>query len=182
MRKFLPILMAIIGLAGGAGAGFMLRPAAEAHDPATTETGEVAATNDLAAEAGTDSHAAPPAEDSGHGDGGHGAPLGHEYVKLNNQFVVPVMEGGDIAALVILSISLEVTPGSTESVYAMEPKLRDIFLRVLFDHANAGGFRGAFTQSNTMDVLRSALREAATATLGRALSDVLIIDIVRQDT
>jgi len=83
---------------------------------------------------------------------------------------------------VILSISLEVTPGSTESVYAMEPKLRDIFLRVLFDHANAGGFRGAFTQSNTMDVLRSALREAAAATLGKALSDVLIIDIVRQDT
>lgn len=182
MRKLLPILMALIGLAGGAGAGFMLRPPADAHGPATADGGEVAATDEQGAKPDTGSHEAPPAEGSGSGEGGHGAPLGHEFVKLNNQFVVPVMEGGDIAALVILSISLEVTPGSTESVYAMEPKLRDIFLRVLFDHANAGGFRGAFTQSNTMDVLRSALREAAAATLGKALSDVLIIDIVRQDT
>lgn len=180
MHKLLPILMASVGLAGGVGAGFMLRPAADFHGqaagpsgPTDGQGGEAVATDGLAATA---------VEGGGHGENGPGAALGHEYVKLNNQFIVPVIEGGDIAALVILSISLEVTPGSTESVYAMEPKLRDIFLRVLFDHANAGGFRGAFTQSNNMDVLRSALREAAGATLGQALSDVLIVDIIRQDT
>lgn len=181
MRKLLPILMAIIGLAGGAGAGFMLRPAPGSLGEAPA-TGANATDSPDPAPAAAHGNGAKPAEDGGQGDGGHGAPSGHEYVKLNNQFIVPVMDGGDIAALVILSISLEVTPGSTESVYAMEPKLRDIFLRVLFDHANAGGFRGAFTLSNNMDVLRTALREAASATLGAALSDVLIIDIVRQDS
>lgn len=172
MRKLLPVLMAIIGLAGGAGAGFMLRPPAEAGPAANGA--EPAPAGDQGEAAGD--HGGSTGHDAGE------APLGHEYVKLNNQFVVPVMEAGDIGALVILSISLEVTPGTTESVYAMEPKLRDIFLRVLFDHANAGGFRGVFTQANSMDVLRLALREAARGVLGAVLSDVLIIDIVRQDS
>ena len=66
-------------------------------------------------------------------------------------------------------------------VYEREPKLRDAFLRVMFDHANAGGFDGAFTNSNQMDVLRRALREVAQKTIGPTASDVLILDIVRQD-
>jgi hypothetical protein len=53
---------------------------------------------------------------------------------------------------------------------------------VLFDHANIGGFRGAFTNSNNMDMLRNALREAGSNVLGSALVDVLIVDIARQDT
>ncbi len=69
-----------------------------------------------------------------------------EYVKLNNQFVVLVMEGAEIQSLVILSLSVEVAAGQAELVYAREPKLRDTFLRVLFDHANMGGFDGPFTQ------------------------------------
>ncbi len=81
----------------------------------------------------------------------------------------------------VLSLSLEVTTAMTEQVYAREPRLRDGFLRVLFDHANAGGFGGAFTQSNNMEILRGALLEVARKSLGAAVSDVLIIDIVRQD-
>ena len=68
-----------------------------------------------------------------------------EYVKLNNQFVVPVVEDGRVAAMVVLSLSLEVEAGNTEAVYQREPKLRDAFLQVLFDHANVGGFCGSFT-------------------------------------
>ena len=50
-----------------------------------------------------------------------------------------------------------------------------------FQGTNAGGFDGAFTQSNNMDVLRSALLEVARKTMGAVVSDVLIVDIVRQD-
>ncbi|MBC7142683.1 MAG: flagellar basal body-associated FliL family protein [Rhodobacteraceae bacterium] len=166
MRKLLPILLALFGLAAGGGAGFLLRPPPE-------ETVEI---NPCGKDEAEGAHGAVAAEAD------PDAPPAHEYVKLNNQFVVPVVEDGEIASLVILSISLEVATGSTEQVYAREPKLRDSFLQVLFDHANAGGFRGAFTQSNNMDVLRSGLLEIARKAMGATVSDVLIVDIVRQDT
>lgn len=152
MRRLLPVLLAAFGLLAGAGAGFLLRPVPPER-------------------------AAPPP-----GQVGEGSLPVPEYVKLNNQFVVPDVENGEVAALVILSISLEVAPGTTEAVYAREPRLRDGFLRVLFDHANAGGFRGAFTRSGNMEALRGALLEVARASMGPAVADVLIIDIVRQDS
>ena len=71
--------------------------------------------------------------------------------------------------------------GQRETVYAREPKLRDAFLQVLFDHANMGGFRGTFTDSNNMDVLRNALNETARKSMGDLILDVLIMDIARQD-
>jgi len=105
-----------------------------------------------------------------------------DYVRLNNQFVVPVLTGGRISAYAILSISLETMPGSGEAVYSREARLRDGFLRVLFDHANSGGFSGNFTDAARMQVLRAGLREAAQAVLGATVTDVLIIDLVRQDS
>ena len=105
-----------------------------------------------------------------------------EYVKLNNQFVIPVVESGQVAALVVVSLSLEVTTGSTETVFAREPKLRDVFLQVLFDHANAGGFRGSFTDGSNLIVLRQALKEVAVQVLGDMVNDILIVDIARQDS
>ena len=166
LRIVLPVVMALMGLGAGAGAGFFLRPATEA----------AAAADTLGADA------APAA--AGHGaEGGHGKSTAgeHDFVKLNNQFIVPVLDGGKVTALVILSLSLEVTAGGRETVYAIEPKLRDAFLRVLFAHANAGGFDGNFTSGNNMVTLRDALREAGAKVLGQTFVDVLISDMVRQD-
>ncbi len=176
MKKLLlPLLMALIGVGGGIGGGLALRAPAGEADAMADPCGDAAA--------GGAGHAE--AADTGEHDGAageEGAPS-HDYVKLNNQFIVPIVKGADVAGLVLMSINLEVAVGGTEKVYAREPKLRDMFLQVLFDHANAGGFDGAFTASNTMDVLRHALLEAAQTVLGPdGVSDVLIIDIVRQDT
>ena len=79
-------------------------------------------------------------------------------------------------------MSIEIPAGGAEEVYAREPKLRDSFLQVLFDHANAGGFRGSFTDGSNMVLLRRALLESARAVLGQTARDVLITDIVRQDS
>jgi len=84
--------------------------------------------------------------------------------------------------MVIVSLSLEVKQGTTEQVYAREPKLRDALLQVMFDHANSGGFRGSFTDGSNLVLLRKALLEAAQKTLGDIVTDVLIVDIVRQDS
>lgn len=153
MARLLPVLLLLVGLAVGLGAGLLLRPPAP----------EVASAAD-------GSPAAPVA-----------ARAPQDFVRLNNQFVVPVLEQEQVRALVILGLSIEIAAGNTERVYSHEPKLRDAFLQVMFEHANAGGFSGAFTRSANMAALRSALREAATGVLGPDVSDVLIVDMVRQD-
>lgn len=153
MKRILMIVLpALAGLAGGAAGGHFLRPA-----PAET-------TDTTAEEAVTEDEVPP------------------EFVKLDNQFVVPVLQDGRVASMVILSLGLEVEPGATQTVYAHEPKLRDVFLRVLFSHANAGGFRGSFTDAANLVPLRMALDEAAKAVLADEVRAVLINDIARQDS
>ncbi|MBL9056395.1 MAG: flagellar basal body-associated FliL family protein [Rhodobacteraceae bacterium] len=163
IRKLIPVLLALIGLGIGSAAGLFLRPAAEepaAASPEAAAHGETAAAEPAHAEEET-----PP-----------------EYVKMNNQFVIPVLEGGRVASMVIVSLSLEVATGSSEQVYSREPKLRDAFLQVLFDHANAGGFRGSFTDGSNLILLRKALLEKARSVIGEVVQDVLISDIARQDS
>lgn len=169
VRKLLPVLLALLGLGGGIGAGLMLRPETKADDHAAAEgapEGDHADTAEAPAEAGHEGE----------------AETGPEYVKLNNQFVVPVVDEGRVAAMIVLSLSLEMAPGNTETVYDREPKLRDVFLQVLFDHANVGGFSGSFTDGSNLVVLRTSLKEAAALVLGTTVRDVLITDIARQDS
>jgi flagellar protein FliL len=190
LRKLVPVLLAVFGLVAGAGAGLLLRPSS-APAPAVAEDDAHGADDAKAAEPAhgepEETGAATTKDHGGAAEDGHAAPAGkegeatHDYVKLNNQFVVPVVQNGRVAALVILSISLEVAAGSTEKVYKVEPKLRDGFLQVMFDHANAGGFMGTFTDGSNMVLLREALGEVARSVLGPDVTDVLIVDIVRQD-
>ena len=171
MKKLLPILLALIGTAAGIGAGVVLAPAPPAH-----EAGESAASED-----GHEAQAHDGAEDHSEPGDAEGED-GNEYVRMTNQFVVPVVGNDRVDSLVVLSLSLEVGPGGTEAVFAQEPKLRDVFLRVLFDHANIGGFAGNFTEQHRMDRLRRALWEAARNVMGKAVIDVLITEIARQDS
>ena len=115
------------------------------------------------------------------GHSGHGTDLPSEYAKLNNQFIVPVVEEGRVTSMVVLTLSLEIAAGQSERIFAQEPKLRDAFLQVLFAHANAGGFRGSFTEPANLMPLRKALLEQAKTILDATVSDVLITDIARQD-
>lgn len=105
-----------------------------------------------------------------------------DYVKLSNQFIVPLIEEERITSMVVLSLSLEVPAGTADTVFAKEPRLRDSFLQILFDHANTGGFRGSFTDGSNLTVLRRTLLEAARAVLHEGVTDVLITDIARQDS
>jgi hypothetical protein len=161
----LPVILLITGTAGGAAAGlFLMPPAAEATDHAAAVCPEPMAGelhDDLPVADQFDTPSA--------------------FVPLNNQFIVPVLSGDEVAALVILSVSIEIPESEEEAVHAAEPRLRDEFLQVLFDHANTGGFDGTFTATETMRGLRQALNLAAQEVLGEMARGVLIVDIVRQD-
>lgn len=168
MRVLLPLLLLILGLGGGVGAGLLLAPA------------EPGVASEVTAPCGP---APEPVGATARTDGGAGeeSGAGHDYVRFNNQFVIPLLTEGQVDALVMMSLSLEVPAGQQEHVQAQEPKLRDAFLQVLFDHANVGGFDGLYTAQSAMRRLRGALLAAAQEELGPLVADVLITDLVRQD-
>lgn len=192
MKMLIPVILALIGLVGGMAAGHFLKP-----PPPEEETAAAHAPGDAPAAAGH-------GEEAGHGeDGGHGEDpgAGHEdlaaipsgadhneeeaakftYVPLDKQFVVPLVDESRVQAMIIMSMTLETTPEGVETVRQREPKLRDVFLQVLFRHAHSGGFKGVFTGGQVMADLRASLRDAAQGVLGEAAHDVLVTDIVRQD-
>lgn len=158
MKKLIPLVLILIGVGAGVGAGIFLRPEPEIVEAQPEETIETEPTKP---DAGPD--------------------LTREYVKMSNQFVIPIVSASAVKGLAVLSLSLEVPAGQKDAIYSHEPKLRDSFLQVLFDHANIGGFDGAFTNANNLAVLRGALRESAQKVMGDQITDVLIIEIARQD-
>lgn len=183
ITKLLPAIIALAGLGTGVGAGIALRP-----DPAQPIAEHAAAPCGVAAD-GADTHEAPAgghAPAASHAapakavpSGGHGG-VATDFVKIDEPFIVPVIEHGRVSAMVVLSVTLEVASGQTEGTHARLPKLRDRFLRAMLDHANAGGFSGTFTADGSVEQLRRNLMEVGRKELGDVLSDVLILDMNRQ--
>ena len=163
IAKLLPVLLLLVGIGAGIGAGIALAPPPEEVEFAEGQE-NVADTED-------------PAEEEAESED----VLPNDFIKINNQFVIPVVERDQLSALVVMSLTLEAKPGMSGKVHSFEPKLRDAFLQILFDHANMGGVRGAFTRSEVLDPLRTALREEGRRYLGNDLVDVLILEITRQD-
>lgn len=165
LKKILPIVLFLVGSGAGVGAGIFLR------DPLVEAAIEL---DQDEQEAPVDGVAVPHDPDN--------PPPSMEYVKLSNQFVVPIVKDRKVVSLVVLAFSLEVPEGQKDAIYKKEPKLRDSFLQVLFDHANVGGFDGAFTDVANLSVLRNALRDVGQRDMGKGVvHDVLILEIARQD-
>lgn len=166
MKLILPLVLVVIGSGAGVGAGMFLRPVPEPKELTEAEKEEEKAKEEEANKPYGPDNPAP----------------AMEYVKLSNQFVVPVVKQAEVVALVVMALSIEVPVGRKEEVFQKEPKLRDSFLQVLFDHANVGGFDGAFTAANNLTTLRRALREIGQKEMGEdIIKDVLILEIARQD-
>jgi hypothetical protein len=168
MKKLiLPLILMLVGIGGGVGAGLFLTAPAEETLIAENPCGDMYADTEMMAD--VEPTAQPVTLES------------REYARMNNQFVVPVVMNERVSSLVVMSLSIEVDVGGQEAVFSHEPRLRDAFLQVMFDHANMGGFNGAFTASSNMRLLREALQTAADRVMLGHISDVLIVDIVRQD-
>lgn len=156
MRLILPLILAVLGLAGGLGAGWLLRPA-----PPPVETAE-------AADIGLPSPLPPQG--------------GTEVLRLPSQFLVPLIGEGRVRAMMALGLALELASGHLVDLGRDEPRLRSVFLQILFDHANLGGFDGVFTSGEQLLALRRTLLEAARREFGPGVHDVLIIELMRQDS
>ncbi|MGI1662057.1 flagellar basal body-associated FliL family protein [Palleronia sp. KMU-117] len=173
MGHVLAVVIVLLGLGAGIGAGMLLAPPKEEARACDAVPEEDCTPEDGAVPSG------PPPEPGALPSPAPGEAF--DYVRLNNQFVIPVISGDSVAALVVISLTLEVTSGTNAAVFDREPRLRDAFLQVLFDFAYAGGFDGPFTQSSNLAALRRGLREAGQTVVGPDVRDVLIVDIVRQE-
>jgi flagellar protein FliL len=174
MKRLLPVVLVIVGLGAGIGVGTALKPAPEPE--AGAEAAEAAACPE-GEHCGAKEPALHPVASRS-----HPKPDEVEFVALEKPFVVPVFEDERIVAMVVLSLSVEVAAGHAKVVSAVEPRLRDQFLAVMFRHANSGGFAGSFTTGQKMQDLKSALNAAARQVMpDEPAGDVLITEIVRQD-
>jgi hypothetical protein len=177
MKKLLPIVILALCLALGGGAGFaaklVLAPKS-AHAPKSPHAED---------DAHAESAAAPRAKkEAGHG----GKSSGHDetaaaFVKFSRQFVVPA-DPDSRRALVIIDINIEVAPESSQTAYALEPKLRDACLAALLRLSAEGGLSEIMTSAEAAATLKAALLEATRRVLGEAALDVLITDIAVQAT
>lgn len=154
IRKLLLLLLPVLALVGGIALGDMLRPQAAA-DVAAAEDGVVDA---AVQETGPD-----PA-----------------WFAFPSQFFVPLMRGGDMQGVMILTLSLEVPAGDLAAYEQQEHRLRDALLRQLMAHANSGGFQGNFTAEDNLRRLRENLLRAVQGVTNLPIDGVLIQDIVRQ--
>jgi flagellar FliL protein len=164
LRILLPLVLVLAGLGGGVAAGLALRPAPAPVEAATADCAE--------GEDCPEASVAPAPVRAGPS----------EYVPLDKPFVVPVFNRERVSAMVVVSLSVDVAEGHTERLAALQPRLRDGLLAVMFRHANSGGFDGSFTDGERMADLKAGLLRAAREVLGPVpVHEVLVTDIVRQD-
>jgi len=180
MKKILiPLVMLLLGVGGGVGAAIMLAPAPvedEVEVGAEDQAGE-----DAEGEAPAEDDAADETDDDQITDEVDPDKGAVEFLDLSNQFIIPIVVDGRVAGIVVMSISLEVTEGTIAAVNLLEPKIRDTFLQVLFNHANNGGFSGNFTDFRYLQSLKDELLRNARLVTSGNVTDVLILDLVRQD-
>lgn len=188
MRLLLPLILALIGIAGGGAVGYMLKPVPEAAAEEGDAKGKVKdgeAHDDYADEKG--------------GHGGDAYAKGHDkkkytglrrslskatdsaYVAIEKKLIVPIQRPSGRKAFVVLDATLEVDPEQVQHVEQHEPKIVDAFLRVMISFAATGAFEDHAETAMSLDDLNDALYTSAEAVLGEAVRGVLIANLITQD-
>lgn len=185
MKLIAPLALALAGLGAGVAAGVALKPAPPEAPAAAcaADAPELGAPTPAAHEPAAPAPCEAPAE-AAEGPGAKAESDDHAkaaVVPLDKPLVAPVFAGDRVKAMVVASLAVALPEAEAAEVEAAAPRLRDAFLKVMFAHANSGGFDGAFTEGRKMEDLRAALLKAGRGVLGDRVSDVLITEIARQD-
>ena len=193
IKKILGSALLIVSVVGGAVAADFVKHRAASEDTEATKKGSKKDSHSKASKKDkADGHGKKDKKSDGHGkidkkggSKGHGDLSsmidGPSYLKFKRQFVVPVLKGNEIEALVIMNLNFELDGSAPDNIYSYEPKLRDAIVRELLTLSDKGIFGEDLTTPQNYEMLRSTLLEAGQQVLSEGIRDVLILDIARQD-
>ncbi|MEO1291229.1 MAG: flagellar basal body-associated FliL family protein [Pseudomonadota bacterium] len=180
LKLLIPVILALLGVAGGAAVGIVMKP------PLETKEGDEKGAKDKGKDAEEDMTYYDPHEDDPFASierDEEGEPTS-EYVEISRRFVVPLIErsasGRLKKSMIAINFTLEMEPGKTGLAVQHEPKIRDVLLRTLISFASTGAFDETANPHSTMKELRRELRKAARGVLGKSVRDVLIGELIKQ--
>lgn len=186
MKKIIfPILMILFVIGGAVGADFIKnsggdpKPSGDSHGKKSADNHAKKKSQDGKSDKKKKSDKKSAKKDDGHGEEASGDT--NTYLKFKRQFVVPVMKSGAIEALVIVNINLELDEHAPDNVYSFEPKLRDAITRELLGLSNRGVFGDNLTSAESYESIREKLLSASKGVIEEGISDILILDIARQE-
>lgn len=109
------------------------------------------------------------------------APGSFAFIDMDRKFVVPLVRGNRVRALVVLDLRLEVPEWAENRARDLKPRLRDALLDALFAMAVEGAFDGDLYSNNIQSEMRARLLAAARKVLQQDVAAVLIGELLRQD-
>jgi len=196
VKKILTPILLIVGIfAGVFGANFLKGSPAE---PAAVESEEYADGEHASDEHGKDGKSADgktdkkktdkdkkDKKDKGKADkskdGYGGSVSAINYYKFSREFIIPLMDDSEIKSLVILNINLEFDVEKSPSLFAIEPKLRDNIMTTLIELSNDGVTLDKIGNIESYETVRSMVLKNLQEVIGEGITNVLIVDMAKQD-
>ena len=103
------------------------------------------------------------------------------YYKFTREFVVPIIRNGRVSSLVILNLNLEADASMERKLYDMEPKLRDNIMTTLITLSNDGTTFESMTSVKNYESIRSLVLQNLGSVVKEGITNVLIVDLAKQD-
>ncbi|GAB5459090.1 MAG: flagellar basal body-associated FliL family protein [Henriciella sp.] len=182
--KLIPMVIVVVGAAGGTFGGQMLKSpapsqaAVEHEDKADHKSdddyGEKKSSYDKADKADK-GHSSDKGKKSGYGSGDAA------YHNFSREFVVPVMQGDRVKSLVILNISLEADESISSKLFSQEPKLRDNIMTTLIQLSSGTDVFENLTDAESYETIRTMVLKNLDSVISTGIHNVLILDVGKQD-
>ena len=183
MGRLVPLLMLLMGIGAGIGAGIAFKPEHDFGANVSDKDGSGEATGEnKSGDAKKDGKGAAIPD-----PGATKAPKDETeikertYVSIGTQTIIPVVEGERTRALMLFELAVDVDPSAHDQAVMLEPRLRDAFLRELLKMSSTGAFTKTYTEDWVIDELRKNLGRAARRFLGDGMREVLVLDVIRQE-
>lgn len=181
--KLIPMVIVVVGAAGGTFGGQMLKSPAPSQAAVEHEDKGDHKSDDGHGE--KSSHDKADKADKGHG-GDKGKKAGYgggdaAYHNFSREFVVPVMEGDRVKSLVILNISLEADESLSAKLFSQEPKLRDNVMTTLIQLSSGTDVFENLTDAESYETIRTMVLKNLDSVVSTGIHNVLILDVGKQD-
>ncbi len=200
MKNFIAPVIVIVGVGVGGFGGNLLKakpaaaehaakgegahkPAEGGHEKDEAKAHGAADAQDHKKEKKADKKKEKKSADAHGGGDEHSAASGDAniYFKFTREFIVPLMKEGQVDALIIININLEADPSLSQTLFSLEPKLRDNIMTTLIGLSNDGVTFETMTDVDSYETLRSTILMNLQTVVATGVENVLILDMAKQD-